>query len=469
MIWHYLKYVCIVALIAIVGCASQQIARQSTGELIGLVGNPQQADSYRFAVLDQLLARSLDDSQRDRLGQVLSQVAGSIKNSPDFRTRAVELIVERYASSAPAWLSEAILNTPEPDVRLQILHHLEVYKDPNVLPNLVVLLADEPNDKPLPQSDVGLAVQRIAGKDLQQVCLDQLTHEAKLPPKMAALTCMVRMEGQDQAKNRVRQLPANEFLDEVQFWVSFFDYLPTNTPRMLMCHLQKNQLKKEDFERLQQRFFDLKQRESYHFNVRDTHWLLTIGDVASLPSRQSLTERIQQRLDGLTHTKRPASYPGCVDDYPEDFASQRNHMPYNDLLCIEWLLEALAAPPMTEELRLILKADRADIQSEAGGLCFLDRDTQRAVFRSYAPGSQLGDKQYVESWETLTAGVLSLARWHCHADPWRGAEVAGPGVDDMKFAAYVNSPVVILTYIDDKIFNVDYLSPEGVVIDLGNY
>ena len=107
------------------------------------------------------------------------------------------------------------------------------------------------------------------------------------------------------------------------------------------------------------------------------------------------------------------------------------------------------------------------IRTEIGGLCFLAGGG--LVFKSYDPGRCLGDNQYVESPLMMSEAVYSLARWHCHADSWRGRELAGPGPDDLRYAAYLDSPVVVITYVNDKTCNIDYFTPEGIVIDLGNY
>ena len=92
-----------------------------------------------------------------------------------------------------------------------------------------------------------------------------------------------------------------------------------------------------------------------------------------------------------------------------------------------------------------------------------------AIWREYPPGKRVGDNQYIESGELVDDAVLSLARWHCHTDPWRGEELAGPGIGDLRHASWCNSPGVVITHVNDKIFNVDYYTAEGVVIDIGNY
>jgi hypothetical protein len=100
-------------------------------------------------------------------------------------------------------------------------------------------------------------------------------------------------------------------------------------------------------------------------------------------------------------------------------------------------------------------------------LCLVDGE--RIEYKKYPPGKQVGDNQYVESPEMLREGMLALGRWHCHADRWGREELAGPGPDDLRYAEWINNPVVVFTRLEKGKCNVDYLTPEGVVIDLGNY
>ena len=114
-------------------------------------------------------------------------------------------------------------------------------------------------------------------------------------------------------------------------------------------------------------------------------------------------------------------------------------------------------------------------------MCFLENGG--VTLLEYEPGEHLGDNRYVESLDMTQDGTFCFARWHCHADPWRARELAGPGVDDLYYARYVNCPSIVLTVLDwsaistdsqgaarrRDTFNVDYFTPEGVVIDLGNY
>ena len=100
-------------------------------------------------------------------------------------------------------------------------------------------------------------------------------------------------------------------------------------------------------------------------------------------------------------------------------------------------------------------------------MCYIEED--QVAFRSYPPQRRLGDNRYVDPPGALRDGNYCLARWHCHTEAAGSTELAGPGTDDLRYVDYFNCPLVILTHLNDKLCNVDYVSAEGVVIDLGNY
>jgi len=137
-------------------------------------------------------------------------------------------------------------------------------------------------------------------------------------------------------------------------------------------------------------------------------------------------------------------------------------------LRIRLVLDALARPDTVKQLRRFLLDDMDDPATEVAGLCFFD-DSQKVRFQPYPPQSRGADNTYVESPQMLRDASLCLTRWHCHADRQKSNLLAGPGLDDLKFAEYYGTSLVIITYINAKILNVDYCTAQGDVVDLGNY
>jgi len=285
------------------------------------------------------------------------------------------------------------------------------------------------------------------------------------------------------------------FLAPLRFWAEHFDYVPGTKSEVLMCQMQWLRLTAEQKETLQQRVRSLQERQGYSFQIADSHILLEAEKTMLAEPSDMLRNAIGKRMRAVGHTKRPASYRGAADDYREDFSGQCKSLRYTDLLRIRLLLGALESETFAGQWRRYLQEDIADVETEVGGLSFLKEGA--VAFSAYPPVQRSGDNQYHEPPEMIADGVLCLARWHCHADPhqeqtdqadgsesrynlkedkvtfyggrWKGAALAGPGVDDMGYVKYFGCPLLVVTYIDRDTFNIDYVSAEGIVIDLGNY
>jgi len=455
-------------LLMLPGCAERYVGRHSTDELIELLRDRNQADRYRRAVIEVLQRRQLDANQHQGLGLALAEVTASNLHSPVIRSLAAKMIVDRYPNHAAMWLSKAILITCPEQLYHQLLESLVNLHDRSALPNLIISLAATSRLSVLQETDIAQAIEKIAAAKIETVLTEQLAEAEAVRSQIAVLACLERIMGHDQAKSVLLDLPGeNPLLESLQFWARRFDYLPTNDARFLACRLVSMRLASEKLTFLHGRVQEISRREHYRFDIRDTYTLLELGDEAVTQSGSELIRKIEQRLSSLGHTKRPGSYAGAPDDYPEDFIGQYHLLSYTDLLHIKLLLDSLAHPETIASLREFLQQDFADTETEIGGLSFLQ--AEKVVFRAYRADRHLGDNQYVESPQAIHDAVLCLARWHCHADAGRRGELAGPGIDDLNYAAYFNSSVIVITYINDKKINVDYFTPDRIVIDLGIY
>ncbi len=526
------------------GCAERYVTQRSTEELIELVGDRDQADRIRLGVLTEVSGRPLTEEQREKLGDHLVQVVTSPLHSPMIRQQVIDMIATRYPKKAPVWLSETLIETREPALRTQILKYLEQFDDTRALPGLIIALSEEEWDTNMPTLRRGLApdrgkitpkledslggatqrmfmqgagmtpmftaetavarvtvegvITRIADDSLENILASYLfdKERATLRVRNAALLSLVRISGKEKVKQLLSSAGSDDaFLKPLCFWAEHFDYVPQTKSQVLMCQMQWLRLTVEQKENLQQRVRSLREREGYWFQITDSHILLEAEKTLIAKSADMLTSVICKRLQAVEHTKRSASYAGAADDYREDFTGQCKSLLYTDLLRIFLLLEYMQQQENQEILRLILRKDLRDVETEVGGLSFMQKG--KMEFREYPPQQRLGDNQYHESSEMIADGVLCLTRWHCHVDPhqtrtaqadegesqytikeekgpfgsgrWKGAALAGPGVDDMEYVKFHGCPLVVVTYLDPDTFNMDYVSAQGIVIDLGNY
>jgi len=450
------------------GCVSQGISNWSTDGLIKAVGNRELADRQRLAVIEAVLDRSLDPNQQVKLGEEFSRVIASPLHSPVIRRRVLEVIAGRYHDEAAAWLGAALLQTQEEQLRRQIIDILVQLNDKRVLADLVLALAQEQGGDGLSNELVGGAIERITGRPLAEVLEGQMADGDNLQVRIAALAALVKQAGFKKALEMVSKTAGEDETSQVlRFWSERFSYLPTNIARFMQCRWRQGQSAPEQMAKLQGRVEMLQKREGYRFNIRDSFLVLTMDEKLLELNRGQLIRQIEEKLVGLDHTKRPASYRGAIDDYAEDFQGQKHTLDYCDLMRINLLLSSFKRLQVQRQMGEFLRHDLEQIASEVGGLCFLGQDG--IIFKEYQPGQSNNDNQYVETLEMIQDSLDSVARWHCHTDRWRGRELAGPGADDMRYADWQDCPVVIITYIDNQKYNVDFLTPEGVVIDLGNY
>jgi len=477
-------------LLVLTSCGITDVTRWSNEALINSAGQVELADRKRLTVLDELQCRSLDPNQYERLGQIFSQVIVSSRHSPVIRQRVMEGIMNHYQPTAAQWLTKALIYSQPGELRDRIIDSLVLLDDSRALTGLVLILSEKTQTNFLKNTPVGQAMENIAQQPLEKILIDLIADKlasstpasgttlsvssaeprqnVSLAARIAAVACLRRSLGHDKTVPLIMELaPLDETISLLRFWAGRFDYLPTNSMRFLQCYWQKTSLLSSQIEKLHRRVTHLSKRESCRFDPRDSYLLLKVRDSLIKFSRLQLSKLIASRLAALSHTYRPPSYPDALDDKPEGFADQCNILNYTDLLRIKLILDTLSQPAQTDKIRRFLKKDFARHDSEIGGLSWLNLSD--VIFQEYEPAQCRGDNQFIESPAMIQDAAFCLSRWHCHTDQWRGKELAGPGIDDIRYAAYHNCPVVIFTQVTKNVFNVDYLNPEGTVIDLGNY
>jgi len=447
------------------GCHREFVSHQTTDQLIDLVADNSQSDQQRLLILDNLLAQPLDTQQKVQLGRQLSGIVISIHHSPVIRKRTLDIITDRFSENAPVWLGKALLNTPEPELRDELISALIKLNDKHAISYLILAGYKFNTDF---HSSIN-AIEQIAAESLENVLIHEYITGAELNNKVAALAGLKRHFGPEHTISIIQNLPNDDDLhDLVCFWVDHFNFIPASIPQFFLCQTQRNLLSPPQWTDLQQKTAWLKKHHNYQFKVADTYILLQSEKTQFLPPRDEIIDQIARRLASLSHSYRPPSYQGAADDYREDFLGQHNLFGYTDLLRIRLILNTLARPATVKQLRRLIMEDLDDPATEVAGLCFLD-DTQNVRFQTYTPQSRGADNTYVESPQMLRDASMCLTRWHCHADRQKSKQLAGPGLDDLKFAEYYGTSLVIITYINARILNIDYCTAQGEVVDLGNY
>ncbi len=91
------------------------------------------------------------------------------------------------------------------------------------------------------------------------------------------------------------------------------------------------------------------------------------------------------------------------------------------------------------------------------------------MFRDYEPARRIGNQRYVESPKMIQESWFALARWHGHVIAGQEGQLCGPGMDDLRLIQEKQTQMVIISVVRKNCFNVDYITAQGQVIDLGNY
>jgi len=293
--------------------------------------------------------------------------------------------------------------------------------------------------------------------------------------RLAALSSLVKTVGKTQTLSILNSLDsADPFAHQLNLWAQQFNYIPTTLPQWSQCHQISSSLTTEKLEKLHTRAQRITDTYGGQFDCRDSYLLLHLPESLLDLSPDQLIQRIRQILDQLGHTARTPAWTGSPDDKRQDFLGQCNLLRYTELLSINLILDTLQMPEKINRIAAFLNEDIARTDSEIAGLCFLEQNSShanspRVRFDPYPPALESGDHLFVEPPQMTFDALFSLCRWHCHSQNNNESSLAGPGLDDFHFGAYHNAPMLIFAALKNHAFNVDYLTPQGIVIDLGNY
>jgi hypothetical protein len=463
----YIVLICIGALAA--GCREPSVQNYSFDRLLTEIERADQADSHRLGLFDKVETLTLSADQDQKLALTLAKIIASPLHSPVIRERAINIIARRYPRDASPDFAAALLTTLEPELQQLLLRHLNQLGDSRATPDLLQAMNESADASDVRNSPAFQVLQKIDPGPLDKICIKLLQdREQPLRVRIAAVSILVKLSGPENAAALINNLPPGEpMLDVLRFWAGKFQYVPTNVPRLFACRMQMASLDQASWLTLSGRVEQLNRTGQYRLDPRDAHLLLKIDPHLLNRTHNDLSREIRSRLNSRSHTPRNPSYPHAPDDYSETFDAAADRLAITDLLRVKLLLDALAKPQTVLALRQFLRDDLAQTESEIGGLCFLSEG--QITLTPYPPDRRAGDNLYLEPAAMTVDATLCLARWHCHADPRRSAHAAGPGLDDLKFVASHDAIALVITRVNDTIFNVDYFTPEGIVIDLGNY
>jgi hypothetical protein len=367
-------------------------------------------------------------------------------------------------------VASALPQASDPRMRTALLEWLENHPSPVALADVVKLWAAEKTYSQESETRFRTIVERISGQAWDQALLDGL-NASDFAARGSAVEILTLRFKADALQKRILATEAqSDTMRALQYLTDAFDYLP-RTRRELLAAVtmygggaQRLRLASE----LAQKW----RPEGYQFNIRDCHLL---GSLAGDPPRKPIDRQgLCRDISAAVAARRGGPAMGDAGWRQRvfrrgrlvDFDSQMESLSLADLWSLYLINEMLDRPRMREALRIMAERDRADTQTQWGGLVTCDQGQAEA--KLYPPAARRGDDQYVPSELMLTDALDALCSLVGHFDQVvENPSWIGPSKQELEFAKDWNISGLVLSSLVGGKIDAMYYNPEGVVVDLG--
>ncbi|MEQ9502800.1 MAG: hypothetical protein RIT81_38375 [Deltaproteobacteria bacterium] len=190
-----------------------------------------------------------------------------------------------------------------------------------------------------------------------------------------------------------------------------------------------------------------------------------VWSVATPQPCDALITSLTKRLAQTTHAHRSDR----AAEYSERFEDHVDKLSTSDLVRIDWLLTALEDGVVRKTIGAQIEADQADETTELGGMFVVQGGAPRFVpLKPDAPESNNSFR-----FPAQVNPLASVVTAHLHAVGHTDGENAGPSSafggrsGDRGFTAESGRSDLVIADLGDGKFGVDYVNPEGAVVDLG--
>ena len=204
-------------------------------------------------------------------------------------------------------------------------------------------------------------------------------------------------------------------------------------------------------------------------HLEPIRWTAANQPVWLTRSREDILSDMASRLSGRPNFQRRVERDNRGDLLPETLDHHRAALSWGDALSLLVLDTAIVDPAFLEPLWLHLDQDRADRTTEYGGLIQHVPRVGGVRPLLFVPRSAAreGDMAFPESEDMIRQGDRSLAAFHFHASQTEMVDHAGPSEGDLRYAWGTRRNCLVFTSLRARRLTVDYYTPDGVVIDLG--
>ncbi len=385
---------------------------------------------------------------------------------PIVRQRVLAFLAERNCPGLAEHIANVLPQADDPQLRSALLEWLQKHPADVPLASLVKLWAAEKPISDASETRYRQLVERTAGQPWSDALLDGL-NTRNFFARGSAIEILSSRLGEETLRQRISAIiPNTQAVGVLKYFSKHFEYVPKTRQELLsivMLH-RKGEASLAPAERLVNRW---RKEYDYRFGIRDFH---IISRLAGDPLRKPMS-RAQMILEishGITKRHEARGKPLFRRGRLVDFASQTESLSVADLWNLVLLGEMLDKPRFRQMLMVTARRDMADRLSQCGGLIRYEQG--RAAAKLYLPAKKRGDDQYVPTQQMLKDTLDSLCYFVGHFS--KAAEDAsriGPGEKELSFAANYNICGVVFTTIIGGKLNVTYFTPEGIVVDLGNF
>ncbi len=387
------------------------------------------------------------------------------------------LAQKRYAGLGP-YMAEALRQTKDPRQREAIFKWIQEHPSPDILIEIVKLWAAEPPLRAEEELRFRQIVQRITGKKWDQALLDGLNSKEFFARGSAIEVLAARPLPNATLKQRILALrPQAQAVRAMQVFAEKFGYLP-KTRRQLLAVVTIYRQRERELTRVARLVNRWRTGHRYRFNIRDFHLLHAL---ASDPLRNVTLSRTQLTLEVsraiASRRTTPAPRFGVIRSRRAtvfrrrrlvDFDGQVESLSMADLWNLYLLNQMFSRPRVRRMLQVTAQRDRADRQTQWGGLIVYE--SGQAEARLYWPAAKRGDQDYVPSRRMLIGSIDAMAYFVGHFDKLEADPAwAGPNDRELRFAKKNDLCGVVITSVGRGRFNVACYNTSGIVVDLGDY
>ncbi|KPK84524.1 MAG: hypothetical protein AMJ81_05280 [Phycisphaerae bacterium SM23_33] len=406
----------------------------------------------------------------------LSEVLVEPDTPPAVRQEVMAFLAGRRYGGLEGQLAAMLPQAEDPKVRLAMLELMEVNPSPKVLADIVKLWAAQPRLPEEEEARYRRMVAELCGKKWDQALLEGLNTRDFFARGSAVEILSARLPAPVLRRMLAELQPRTEAVLAMQTFSEAFDYVP-KTGRELLAAVAAQAKGRRALLPAAELTTRWRAGAAYAFNIRDLHLL---GGLSGDPMRNTGMSRVQLALEisraiggrrenpiagtGADSSRRPRFRRGRL----VDFDAQVESLSIADLWRLLLLGEMFSRPSIREAFRIAALQDRADGQTQWGGLVSYTHGIVQA--KLYPPGAKQGDDQYVPSkqmmWDAFDSVCFFVGHFRTQVeDPaW-----IGPSVRELALAKSQNVCGVVVTSLTQGKLNVTYFTPGRVLIDLGNF